>query len=70
MKNKKVVENRKHRLTERKWFNLYDDIISSVAEERAACLLYHGFNRAFDTGSFGILVGKLGRYSLDERMEN
>ena len=65
-----MIENRKHRLTKGKWINLYNEVTSFVAEERAARLIYLGFNRAFDTGSFGILVGKLGRYCLNERVEN
>lgn len=61
MKNKKVIKNRKHRLTKGKWINLYDEITSSIAEETAAHLIYFGFKRIIDTCSFGILLGKLGR---------
>lgn len=65
-----MVEIRRQRLTKEKWTNLYNETTSYAAFPSATGLIYVAFNTAFDTGSSGSLVGKLGRYSLGERVEN
>jgi len=71
VEEKKVIRSSQHAFTKAKscWTNViafYDGMTGLVDEGRAVVVVYLDFSKASDTFSHKILIGKLGKYGLDE----